>query len=276
MTIERNTLSLANDLIDSWRFGDLRRIAIELTSCVLETEQIPDPYYYPLIDGKLRDSITNRPVEDFCETETYLGKVEMDALLDIQDWANRESEGLSVWVSPPYKGVYSVSKIILSEILEKDGYKMLLNRAIKTNWDESEVLRIFKTQSIENLRRYPIFIKPSDYQNLMLFLSENIGAQVVDQIASGYDFEKRDEILKKMEPLARELSRGSRGSNFSNYVEKLDISCPTRSAFKVFSGEVRILCCVCPFCGNEVAAQIYGGMIHCPKCKKEKVWREEN
>jgi hypothetical protein len=35
---------------------------------------------------------------------------------------------------------------------------------------------------------------------------------------------------------------------------------------------IRKLCCTCPYCNNEVEAEIHDGKIHCPKCGKSVNW----
>lgn len=38
------------------------------------------------------------------------------------------------------------------------------------------------------------------------------------------------------------------------------------------SADKKILCCTCPFCGNQVEAEISGGRIECPKCHESASW----
>ena len=42
----------------------------------------------------------------------------------------------------------------------------------------------------------------------------------------------------------------------------------------VNSAEIRILCCECPVCHEEVEAEIYDGEIHCPKCKASAAYSD--
>jgi len=36
------------------------------------------------------------------------------------------------------------------------------------------------------------------------------------------------------------------------------------------------LCCTCPKCHRKVEAEIYNGKIHCPKCKAEADWKDND
>ena len=39
------------------------------------------------------------------------------------------------------------------------------------------------------------------------------------------------------------------------------------------AGDKKILCCTCPFCKEQVEAEIGGGRITCPNCKKSASWK---
>ncbi len=252
----------------------LTQFAEEHASSYLESNRIPDPYYFEFDKaGKLISPNTKAPIEDVVVKDNPLGRVEYEAFKIIQKEAEKRSNGYILWLSPSYPGFYPVSKIIISEIVFEEEKKKLLNRAIITDWDslgsiiaarELSLLSslnqvIFKTQ--KDVRANPIFVSKEDEGSLSLALGRILDKNSIEMVAAGTDLVEKKKFMDAY-AVGRIMPHGS-----------FPLSCPERmvgqTAFQVFSGEKRIFCCTCPKCNKQVEAEIYGGKIHCPKCGAE-------
>ena len=89
----------------------------EAASYSMETNGIPDPYYYTLDeDGNLYHPEGRTKVRNFVSRDNYIYELEYQALAGTENWFRRVDSGTMVWVSPPSPGLYPTSKIIISEI----------------------------------------------------------------------------------------------------------------------------------------------------------------
>lgn len=115
----------------------------EFASRIQETHRNPDPYYFLIdADGDLFSPSHHLKVRNIIRTEHPVGVREAQACHFISQWASQESSGAIAWVSPPYQGLYPVSKIIVSEIKQINGAKRLFNRAIILDIDARQCLEL--------------------------------------------------------------------------------------------------------------------------------------
>ncbi len=123
--MKENPVETVIKFSSNWDKKDPDRLVADLVSISNETNRKADTYCYVLRDSKLIDPETNRPVEEFVH-----GGTEKKVFSDLQNWANTESEGLAIWISPPLKGVYPCAKVIISRIVyDLSGNKVVLNSA---------------------------------------------------------------------------------------------------------------------------------------------------
>lgn len=141
--LERERTATAN-IIDGWRNTAPPQFIEELASLSHETRGIPDPYYFEITPtGELFSPTKHTKIKDEVKDKTsHLGQLEYQALLSIEQWAANNNEGVIVWISPPQTGVYSVSKIIVSEIEHQAGIKKLFNRAILLDFNEKQCMKL--------------------------------------------------------------------------------------------------------------------------------------
>ncbi len=267
---------------------------------ILETKRIPDPYLYCLNSwGKLILAYTGQVVEDYIETDTQIGKAELEGLLNLQNWFNNNNEGVVGWFSLSYIGVYDSPKIIISEIIEENNIKLLFNRAIVLD-DLSDTDALLyardlsgKFSTADELRRNPTQISESiDWLNE---LSNYIDiSEIKSFIESGRDRIEKGEAIRKAKILHSEAKRlgisnlrkvimlspefdGLFGNNLLRCVlrsEKTAFQNLFENSHIIYGKEV--LCCTCPFCGHRVEAEIYDGEIHCPRstCRKKAPYKK--
>lgn len=139
VSVERPEIA---SFINTWRSKPQEQVVEELASYSLETKRIPDPYYFTVsANGELFSPTAHCRIKDKVEDKTGpLGQLEYQAVLAIEQWAANSNDGSVVWVSPPHPGVYPTSKIIISEIEQKNGDKRLFNRAVILDFNEKECL----------------------------------------------------------------------------------------------------------------------------------------
>ncbi|MEK7497394.1 MAG: hypothetical protein AAB656_00560, partial [Patescibacteria group bacterium] len=104
-----------------------------LVSEVLESRDVPDPYFWRFNQkGQLISENDDTPIEEIVARNNQIGEIEYQALLKIQRIAQSVNSGFIVWGSPIDSIYYpDTSKIVVSE---KIGDR-LLNRSIKVSLD---------------------------------------------------------------------------------------------------------------------------------------------
>jgi hypothetical protein len=157
---------VAYQFITTWRDKSQGRLEAELTSFSNESNRRPDSYFFEFEDGKLIDPQTKRPIFEFIDKKTKLGKKEAVALQKLEIWMGENDGGISFWISPPFEGKYPCSKIIISKIVYTwEGKKVLTNSAILFDANGDECLTIYPEGQIENpeiLRTTPVFSEDSE------------------------------------------------------------------------------------------------------------------
>ena len=133
------------------------QFAGELASFSMETNRIPDPYYYTLDkDGDLYHPEGQTKVRNFIGRGNHVYELEYQAFTRIENWFRNTDGGSLIWVSPPSSGLYSTSKIIISEIEGKGEQKKLHNRAIVLDYDEDKCLKLAQNIAVFS-HNHPLF-----------------------------------------------------------------------------------------------------------------------
>ena len=270
------------------------QIVEDLASESHETRRFPDPYIFKIEERGLIIP-SGMLVEDFMEKDSCLGRIEYKALQRIQDWANENESGVSIWFSPPYKKRYPVSKIIISEILKSSsGVKVLFNRAVVIDIDADCLLNLANQLSSdlqyscsETLRGIPSF--PDSQQFTEWFINLSSITSQINMINSGKDVLLKQETYATISEIRKTVSIAGEDVYYAQLHEQVRksgligkhlSSCPTiqntpfESVFKnsLIISESKTLECTCPFCNMKVKAIIKEGKIHCPKCKRSTTY----
>ncbi len=155
MSIEQN-LETAVSFIQTWREKP-GRILTELISLHNETNRKPDRYLLEIINGELIDPLTRRPVKEFIDTTSYLGKIEADIAVELGKRGEKNEGELAVWITPPYPGIYPSSKIIIHRLVfTGEGRKVWDSVAVLFEAEEKEILNLIpdpKIKTLEDLRK---------------------------------------------------------------------------------------------------------------------------
>lgn len=273
----------------------------EVASDSHETRRIPDPYVF-IAQGSQLQTPSGEVVENSIDKDSYLGRLELKAFQRIQEWSILNDSGVAVWFSPPYPGRYPVSKIIMSEISESDGTKVLFNRGVVLDRDADTLVRLanglvgedYFTEP-EVLRETPVFPNQDEFgrwfEDLTTYTSQ------VEMIKSNRDILIKSDTYVQISQLRSTYPVYERNRAYEDLRRVADSqgligeyvgSCPTlamtglSTPFEKFlnhsspMGEKRILCCTCPFCNKQVEAEIFDGKIHCPApprgCGKSVSW----
>lgn len=122
------------------------RLIPNLISLNKETNRRPDTYHFWVEEGILVDPESGKPILNF-----VLPGVERDVAEELEQWANKNEEGLAFWISPSLESVYPCSKVILHRISYTfDGKKAVQNSVIlfDADFEKPELLRqTFLTQA---------------------------------------------------------------------------------------------------------------------------------
>lgn len=269
--LAENPIYTTRRFISSWQVSDTdpKRLAEELFSVSDETNRRHNNFHFEVANGELIDTATGKVI-DFTRTswlETTEGKV-WDSL---KIWANTHEEGSATWYSPALEGVYPCDKAVYYQVaytFEGKPKKVLLSTAVLLDTPQGHFPEELRSKLVINKPDYTLSSLLEDLgqnqNNSTKTPSQKEINYFVEKIKSGVD---ADIIVAEMK------NKGILGSH--------SISCPTSSGLALtkkslilnFSSEKKTLCCTCPFCNQQVEAEIYDGKIHCPKCKKEVNWQ---
>lgn len=269
--------------IRTWQGKPQEQVTEELASLTLETNRIPDPYYFSVTAGnELWSPVAHRKVRDIVERTNNLGEIEYQAFSAIEQWVKNGGEGVALWLSPPYPGIYPTSKIIISEIEAADGVKKLHNTAIVLDMGQDECLRLAQDLSryssnhplltgLGEVRATPLILENRGL-HWTYILGEFIEApQLWQSIREGANWIAKKEALYQASvavqkaffdstmPLteARVILSSMLGDKVS--------SCPVvfgGTAFQVFSGNALTI-----GTGSSFMKDKYGSLeFECPKC----------
>ncbi len=286
---ERERTAIAN--IAGWRNTAPAQFAEELASLSLETHRIADPYSYLITaKGELFSPTARCLIKDTIDDKTsLLGRLEYQAVLVTEQWVANNNEGVSIWVSPPKKGIYPTSKIIVQEIVHEGGVKKLFNRAIVLDFNEEQCMR-FAWNLTSFSHNKPIFRDLDEIRAIPLVLNTqnkswiDILEKLIDvpkvwaMIRNGEDKQYKKETLRQAVIVQKQFFTDSRLS----YSDEAKIavmqmlgsksgSCPPRSgtqgrtAFQAIAGSAVTV----GSGGGLVESDQYGSLeFECPKCKK--------
>lgn len=280
--------------ISSWRDKLENQIEEELASLGMETNGIPDPYFFYGNKGKLISPLTNRPIEESIEKDSPLGKLEDIAFKKIQKWFSENNSGICLWISPPSEeGKYPSLKIIIGEILAKGEQKILFNRSIKLDniTDKAECVKLAKeisgeaSDSPEGLRQNPLFLNKNRLENFLTILGKI--SQQAKYIENGSDIRIKNNMLVEAGEFLESVQYFQTKDAEFNYVYinqelqqrgilgKFQGSCggssTIDSAFNIFSQNSLNLTesyFECPKCHHSIPAG--RGITTCPHCGAKK------
>ena len=269
----------------------------DVSSEVHETNRIPDPRIL-IIDGKNILRLDGKRVDDSIEKNSYLGRLEYEAFVKIKEWSSENNDGVELWFSPSFDGIYPVEKIDIGEIrYASNGTKILLKKAVLLDIGRNDFLELANnfTMSIgysgftssEILRARPIFCTRPEMEKLLSSLSGLTNQ--IEMISKGEDLYKKSENYQTLTHFHEEINISPDYRYRSDYYyireraeqEKMlgekSVSCPSVStAFQSFSGdyhggvedEYGSLTFTCPHCG-ATNTRPYGKLLsNCQHCGK--------
>lgn len=288
--------------IQTWQNTLPQQFNEELASLILETNRIPDPYIFTEDkDGDLFSATARKKIKDSIYRGNYLGQVEGEVLDNINAWFRGNSEGVSLWLSPIFEGVYPDLKIIISQIEQRGREKVLVNRAIIFDYDRQQSLDLAQRlssfskdhpllSSIEEIRHTPLILNSHDW--ISVFEQVIPDDNLWKSIREGEDLAAKDEALSQ----ARLLYRDVFSTNFKQadtarqkiiaVLGNMSSSCPELlTGFQTFLRSSRVLgvvgsesnngekanrdkkdpdyCVHCGACGEVIDLVVRGGQ-ECP------------
>ena len=272
-----------------------------VASEIHETNKIPDPYVFVISgDGKLRLP-TGEIVEEYIDTSTRLGKLEMMPFQNLQGWAYTKEDiahQVAVWFSPPTKdGFYPKSKFIASTVEISDGVPVLFNRAVALSISQEELSDLATLLSNHNhsysedeLRSKLFFTSRSNFQNWLKHLPDSDQVELINQ---NLDVKVKTETVQRVTKLETAIQQPHGGGlvvfeTLSNAAQEkglygnFDRTCPTaigvvqKTAFETTLSQSKIvggedehgpLKFPCHECGKENTrphGQLLEKCQHCP------------
>lgn len=253
----------------------------EIASEIQESRKVVDAYCFDLDkDGDLYSPTAKCKVKDVVVRDNKVGALEGLAVDRINDWFKLNNEGAVAWVSPPDLQYYPTSKIIISEIINDQGKKRLLNRAIILDHNEAQVMELAQAlgersknrpllSNVNAVRSTPIFLDGGSWLSI---ISEAIDApEVWNKVRTGQDLQDQEVALTEADKIYDSAIRGERLS----YVGGGGGSCPesmgSKTGFGVFWGASSIMegsYFDCPRCTKPIPSG--KGITTCPHCGVRK------
>ncbi len=231
-------------------------------SVSLESNNLPDPYCYHFLNGKLFSPVTRTFVEDEITRKDAIEEAEYRAFKAIESWFTKNREGTAVWISPgsSAKDDYDASKIIFSEIIySPPSGKRLRNRSVRFDWNEQDCLSFAEKIGFTkgNLRDTPIFLGPE------------VGvADILEPYASNIAQLIRDE----QDFAFKEKLKSAIANGLSAPMGQFRLSCSRRGpAFALMCSDSLNLSegyFDCPRCGRPIPSG--RGTTTCPHCGAKK------
>lgn len=267
--------------IERWVVNPFSQASENLASQSHESKRIPDPYAFLVENGKLK-TLNGINIERVVLRGSPVFEAEYQALVKIQNWAGANSEGTSLWFSPPYEGGYPCLKIVASEIITGiAGKKILFNRALLLDVDAGTGVKIANYLSDdvyldpEELRNKPIFLKKNaKWQDLIGIYTDKVG-----MITNSSDIAIKQKTLTEASIIYSSHSENVAGNiaREKGLMGRFAGSCDIivgRSAFGVFFGSTFFDgspdSFPCPRCNGPIPSGF--GIETCPHCgltKKE-------
>ncbi len=261
-----------------------------LASYSLETKRVPDPYNFLISsEGKLISPINGQAITEVVNTDSYLGQAELLALKRVEGLVKEEQDGIIVWISPHYRGVYNDVKVIVSEIIGQGKNRVLFNRAIILDINEADGLEFARGLSryskdkvefsdLEQVRVTPLHIASLNLHWSYL-LEELTETDQFRMIRGGSDIKAKEQALTQAEILIPKLLKGQDITS-TGLVGESRGSCPvfksSKTAFMyVFDGELGCREIECKKCGwkpdaLDLKKMEQGELDSCPAKKDGK------
>ena len=271
--------------ITTWKNKPKDQVVEELASYCLETNRIPDPYHFETDnDGDLFSPTAKCKIKDVIQTNTYIGWVEAQAFNSIENWFKATDQGVVVWISPSYPGIYPTSKAVISEIVCQDGKKSLFNRGVVLDLDQNGCLkfaqRLASFTNIEQVRATPVIL--DNQINQIEHFESLVDNSAWEQIKNGDDLKLKDQAIRQAAIYYQDLLNQTVPYDMtSNYLGSYSSSCPVLlaglTAFNLFYGHSELInkewfCKKCPVCKQEINTVVKPGE-KCPKtnCKAVRI-----
>lgn len=222
----------------------------ELASFSLETNRIPDPYYFEVDnEGDLFSPTAKSKIKDVIRRDSYIGRVEGQALDFInqrvrENKDNPDYQEVFAWASGPYEGVYDDLKVVISEIQGKGRERKLFNTAIIFDFNPSQSLDFVQRlaqhsqhsliTNLEEARIKPLILDTSD-AHWTDILQDIVGRpKLWEFIRREDDKRAKQEALRKANKLYEKFFRGSNrfigwvGDRFNDLLRKSDLLGPNK------------------------------------------------
>ncbi len=247
-------------------------------SRIQETNRKPDVYCFIGRSGRIYTpdgSLVRNSIRQNTDTDI----LELTAFDQMAVEASGEEKNI-LWISPPKIGVYPVTKIIITRVLNQGDYNLLVNKAVLLDIDSAQTLKMSqelskgalnapRLNSLDDVRSNPIILSPR--QKHWLTLLEQLSPDPQwEMIRTGQDLELQKEAIAK----AKSVYEGE--TRVEEHIGERSESCPTSGgAFETFSGGSRskedcskIACRKCPWVASESdVKRIQAGVLKCcPDC----------
>jgi len=140
--MNKENLIVSSRFVESWEKTPRERLVPEIISLFKETHRQADNYHLLSINGKIVDPETRQEVN--IDRTSYIGKSEGKHFDKLEKWADENSQGNAVWISPMCDGIYPCNKIIFYQIAYSFGSmeKSLLNHVILFDSPKNHCLKI--------------------------------------------------------------------------------------------------------------------------------------
>lgn len=259
----------------------------ETASCSAESKRLPDPYYFLITtSGELLSPTAYCKVKGAVDRSTYIGELEFQALEKIEDWLKDGGGGAIAWVSPPEEGVYLTSKVIVSQVEERDGAKVLFNRAIVLDIDEQRCAKLARDltnlsanhpllSSINEIRSNPLILNTPGL-GWTYVLEELLPDLNLEVIRTGEDKRRKAEAVHQAQRIYQEMLLKNGRVDTEDLVAVASqtgmmggyaLSCPLvssrKTAFAMFLENSQWFCKKCPNCNAEIHTVVKPGET-CP------------
>lgn len=202
------------DLSSNWQKSCNPQKVEEMASWSQETKRLPDPYYFTFnLLGELYSPSGHCVVKNKFRRETRTDELEYKSFEETERWANQHEAGVMAWISPPAEGVYTESKIVIYEIGNLKGDKVLFNRAIILDLDEAKCLKFAQDlerystnrpllSSLDQVRETPLVLNGRIHWTYLL--EELVDGLSLKDVRLGEDLKSKQKALLEAERVYRE------------------------------------------------------------------------
>lgn len=219
---------------NNWQQKPKIQVIEEVSSMCLESNGVSDPYHFIVTtDNKIISPITGSDIEEVIDVSTPIGRLEWQAFLKFKQQVSEHKSGAVVWISPPEKGVYPVSKVIISEIDSQGDIKTLFNRAMVLKLNEEKCLQF--AQALAERSFYRQLLSTIDEVRSTTLYLDNIGLdwtylfgeliagedELWESVRRGDDLEAKREVFAQAEQIYHSLANGREKVNMVRMIDRL-------------------------------------------------------